>query len=62
MQRINLAFGLISQMPSSPILFLQQVNANGVRESANEDLGFIKSPHLVLAYDQSIGNSWRIKA
>jgi len=61
-QRISLAYGLHSQMPSSPILFLQQVNANGVGERTNEDLGFMKSHHLVLAYDRSIGNSWRIKA
>jgi hypothetical protein len=49
-------------MLSSPILFLQQVNAIGVGERTNEDLGFMKSPHIVLAYNQSIGNSWRIQA
>ena len=61
-QRLSLAYGLHSQTPSLPILYLESINSNGINERTNEDLGFTKSHHVVLAYDRSFGSSWRVKA
>jgi hypothetical protein len=61
-ERLSFAYGLHSQMPSLPILFLEQPDANDNSVRTNDDLGFSRSHHLVLAYDRSFGKSWRLKA
>lgn len=61
-QRLSLAYGYHAQAAPSPILFLQEETSPGVFELTNEDLGFMKSHHFVLAHDWNIADSWRLKS
>ncbi|MEM6643711.1 MAG: TonB-dependent receptor [Bacteroidota bacterium] len=62
-QRLNIAYGLHSQMVPFPILFLnEQVGELGEFEKTNLDLTFLRSHHFVLGYDRKLGQDWRIKA
>lgn len=61
-QRISFAYGLHSQITPSPILFIQEETSPGIFKRTNDNLGFTRSHHFVLAYDRSIGDSWRVKA
>jgi hypothetical protein len=60
-QRINLAYGLHSQMAPLPILFLVEEQADGRKVQTNQDLEFMKSHHYVLGYDRNLGGNWRMK-
>lgn len=61
-QRLSLGYGQHAQTISTPILFYQEEISAGVYQQTNENLDFIKSNHLVLAYDRSLGTDWRLKA
>lgn len=62
-QRLNVAYGLHSQMVPFPILFLnEQVGSLDEFEQTNLDLTFLRSHHFVLGYDRKLGQDWRIKA
>ncbi|MEM8566469.1 MAG: carboxypeptidase-like regulatory domain-containing protein, partial [Bacteroidota bacterium] len=61
-QRFSLAYGLHAQAIPSPILFLEEEVASQQFARTNDDLDFMKSHHFVLAYDRSLGESWRLKA
>jgi hypothetical protein len=61
-QRINLGYGLHSQMQPLPMYFLQVPMADGSYLRTNEDLEFSRSHQLVLGYDVKVGGDWRIKA
>lgn len=51
-----------SQMTPLPILFLEELNAQGATTRTNEQLEFTRSQHYVVGYDRSLGTDWRIKA
>ncbi|MGF1638803.1 MAG: carboxypeptidase-like regulatory domain-containing protein [Cyclobacteriaceae bacterium] len=59
---ISAAYGLHSQMVPLQTYFRASRDDQGNYFIPNKDLDFIKSHHLVLAYDKSLGNLWRIKA
>jgi Carboxypeptidase regulatory-like domain/TonB-dependent Receptor Plug Domain len=61
-QRLSLAYGLHGQMVPLPILVRLAPNSNGDTVRTNGDLSFMKSHHLVLAYDRRFGENWRVKA
>lgn len=60
-QRWSLAYGLHTQAAAGPVLFFNEEVAPGVFKRTNEDLGFMKSHHFVLAYDRGLGKDWRLK-
>ncbi len=60
-QKLSLAYGLHAQMVSLPVLFYETENDQGESIRSNDDLEFIKSNHLVLGYDRSFGENWRLK-
>lgn len=55
---ISVAYGLHSQLQPLPVYF--NTRPDGSRTS-NEDLGFTRSHHGVLAYDRTLGSNWRVK-
>lgn len=61
-QRINLGYGLHSQMQPLPMYFLQVPQADGSYLRTNEDMAFTRSHQFVLGYDVKVGGDWRIKA
>lgn len=61
-QRWSLAYGLHSQAAPSPILFFEEEVSAGVFEQTNNELDFMKSHHVILAYDKSFGSDWRLKS
>ena len=61
-QRWSVAYGYHSQMPPLPILLLREETSPGVFTPTNQDLGFIRSHHVVLGYDRRLGQDWRLKA
>lgn len=61
-QRWSFAYGLHAQAVPSPILFYDEETAPGQTIKTNSNLDFMKSHHLVLAYDRNLGPSWRLKA
>lgn len=60
-QRFSLAYGLHGQMVPMPILVRLAPDANGNNVRTNGDLSFMKSHHVVLAYDRRFGDNWRVK-
>ncbi|MEM1408242.1 MAG: TonB-dependent receptor, partial [Bacteroidota bacterium] len=46
----------------SPILFYEEEVSPQQFARTNDNLDFMKSHHFVLAYDRSLGDSWRLKA
>ncbi len=60
-QRWSLAYGLHSQSVPSPILFYQEEVSPGNTVRTNQDLGFMKAHHFVLAMDRNLGPDWRLK-
>jgi hypothetical protein len=54
---LSLGYGLHTQMQPLGTYFAQ--TADG--QTPNRELGLSKSHHLVLAYDQSLPNNWRVK-
>lgn len=61
-QRISIAYGLHAQMIPTPLLFLETELPDGSSIRSNEGLDFMRSHHLVVAYDRSLGTDWRLKA
>ncbi len=61
-QRLSLAYGLHAQAVPSPLLFFEEEIAPGVTVRSNDELDFMQSHHLVLGYDRSFGQDWRLKA
>jgi len=61
-QRWSFAYGLHAQAIPSPVLFFEEEVSPGNFEKTNDDLGFMKSHHFVLAYDRNLGTDWRLKA
>lgn len=61
-QRWSIAYGLHAQAIPSPILFYDEEVTSGQTEKTNSNLDFMKSHHLVLAYDRNLGANWRLKA
>lgn len=61
-QRWSLAYGLHAQAVPGPILFYTEEVAPDTYARTNENLDFMKSHHVVLAYDQNLGTNWRLKA
>lgn len=61
-QRFSVAYGLHAQAIPSPVLFLEEEVGSQQFDRTNDNLDFMKSHHFVLAYDRSLGESWRLKA
>ncbi|MCB0761698.1 MAG: carboxypeptidase-like regulatory domain-containing protein [Flavobacteriales bacterium] len=61
-QYINLGAGLHSQLQPIPVYFRQHRLPDGSTELRNNNLGFNKSAHLVLGYDNMITPQFRIKS
>ena len=61
-QRLSLGFGVHNQLQPLPIYFIQTRMESNQFVSTNEDLDFVRSNHLVLGYDNSLGSNLRLKA
>jgi hypothetical protein len=60
--RISLAYGLHAQIAPAPVLFFEERLSDGNYAQTNRDLDFMRSHHLVLGYDKSLGAQWRVKS
>ncbi len=60
-QRLSFAYGLHSQSVPSPILFDEEWISEDETLKTNIGLGFMRSHHFVLGYDQRLGKDWRLK-
>ena len=62
-QTLSLGYGLHQQTQPLPILRLESTNpTTGQVEHTNQDLGFTRSQHFVLGYDNRFAPDWRLKA
>ena len=61
-QKLSLGFGVHNQLQPLPIYFIQTRMESNQFVSTNEDLDFVRSNHLVLGYDNSLGSNLRLKA
>jgi hypothetical protein len=59
---ITAGYGMHSQMQPMPVYFFRRMAADGVINTANEQLDFTRAHHYVLAYDYRFAESWRLKA
>lgn len=59
-QKINIGYGLHSQISPLPFMLQTEETVNGP-EFINKGLDFTKSHHFVLGWDKKIGNAWRSK-
>jgi hypothetical protein len=57
----TLGYGWHEQMQPLTVYFYQLRNPDGTYNTANENLGFSRSQHIVLGYDFLPTNDWRIK-
>ncbi|HEX8549271.1 MAG TPA: TonB-dependent receptor [Cytophagaceae bacterium] len=60
-QSLNFGYGLHSQLQPSYIYFHQIPQSDGRYVQHNRELGFIRSHHFALGYDNSLTNTVRIK-
>ncbi len=62
-QKVSIGFGMHSQTQLKAVHYIKElIDSLGMAlEATNEDLGFSKSNHIVLAYDYLIGKNHRIK-
>ena len=60
-QSLSLGYGLHSQTQNPAVLFVNQPIGKVARPS-NQNLGFIRSHHVVLAYDRRLTDNLRLKA
>ncbi|MEO5643157.1 MAG: TonB-dependent receptor [Bacteroidia bacterium] len=60
-QSLSLGYGLHSQILPLAVYFAEQELPGGTKIYPNKNIGFMKAHHLVLAYDRSIGENFRIK-
>jgi hypothetical protein len=58
---LTLGYGLHNQMQPLPVFFFREQVSPGVFKPTNQDLGFTRANHFVLAYDQKFGTDWRLK-
>jgi hypothetical protein len=58
---LTVAYGLHTQIPALPLLFLQEEVEDDVFEPTNADLDFVRSNHFVFAHDWKLSNAWRAK-
>jgi hypothetical protein len=61
-QSFSLGGGLHSQLQPMYIYFATDSSENGRRTETNRGLDFTRAAHAVIAYDNSFGNSFRIKS
>lgn len=61
-QTLSLAYGLHAQTVPGPVLFYSEEISPGVFRRTNQNLDFMKSNQAVLAYDRTLGESWRLKS
>jgi hypothetical protein len=61
-QALNAGYGLHSQMQALTTYFTQTELKNGQSIMTNKDLGFTKSHHYVIGYDNSLSKNLRLKA
>ncbi len=61
-QTLSLAYGLHAQTVPGPVLFYSEQTAPGVFQRTNQNLDFMKSNQIVLAYDRTLGENWRLKS
>jgi len=61
-QSVSFAYGLHSQLVPLPVLVYEEEVSEGVFERTNDQLDFMKSHHMVIAYDYKFANNWRLKA
>lgn len=61
-QTLSLAYGLHAQTVPGPVLFYSEEVAPGVFQRTNQSLDFMKSNQVVLAYDRTLGENWRLKS
>lgn len=59
---LSAGFGMHSQMQPTYIYFLQKKDTNDQYHLVNQNLGFTRSVHYVLAYDIALAENLRIKA
>ncbi len=60
-QSLNLGAGLHNQMQAMAIYFIKTRLADGSYVSTNKNLGFTRSTHIVLGYDNNFAKSWRVR-
>ncbi|MCK4663173.1 MAG: TonB-dependent receptor [Bacteroidales bacterium] len=60
-QSFNFGFGVHSQIQPRMIYFAQSLMDDGTYKRHNKDLGFSKSNHYVIGYDNSLSENFRIK-
>lgn len=58
---LNFGYGLHSQMQIMPVYYVATLTDAGIART-NKDLGFTRSHHWVLGYDQKLGKELRLKA
>jgi hypothetical protein len=58
--RMYVSYGLHGQVQPLPIYFSETENADGSIDRNNRNLAFTKAHHLVLGYQQSLSNNWRM--
>lgn len=61
-QAINFGYGMHSQMQMGFVYFFQKQMQDDSYTRPNENLGFTKSQHFVIGYDENIGENIRLKA
>lgn len=61
-QSLNLGYGLHHQTQSLPVFLYRTPTAGGGSREVNNQLGFTRSQHFVLAYSLKPASDWRIKA
>ncbi|MCU0443296.1 MAG: TonB-dependent receptor [Microscillaceae bacterium] len=61
-QSLSLGLGLHSQLQPLQTYFQEVSLNNGAKFRSNENLGFTRSMHYVLAYDNALSNDFRLKA
>lgn len=59
--RISFGYGLHSQLPPFRIYFEEFTDSFGNSRRANQDIGFVKSHHFVIANDYSFNSKTRLK-
>ena len=59
---LSAGFGMHSMMQPTYIYFTRKKNADGNYEMVNQNIGFTRSIHYVLAYDVTVSENLRVKA
>ncbi len=61
-QTVSLGYGLHSQAQNIYNYFIESKMSDGSILTTNKNMGFTRSHHLVLGYDWTFAENWRIKA